>query len=241
MRQFLETNKVYFETVVAILLGIMAVIVSASQAWLAYKSYGLTKLSYLPQIAAEVTMGGERCGANNWKLTTTNLSGSGDAYDVRVHAIAFFSIRQLQLLKAGQRPNPNIHLKSALIPLRGYFSPLSYGTSATKGKLVVQCTEPLNAMDSSEYEFETSYAQKGKKSITSNVEIYMAVSYKNRFRNSQTKYFEVNAGGQAVPVSSETGEIIFHRYTGMIDKNQYLEYGSSTGKEIMRVWRMNAS
>lgn len=239
MKQFLETNKVYFETVVAILLGIMAIVVSASQAWLAYKSYELTKLPYLPQITANVTMGGERCGTESWKLTTTNLSGN--AYDVRVRAIAFLSIRQLQLLRVGQKPNQNIHLKSALIPLRGYFSPLSYGTSATEGELVIQCTEPLEVMDSSEREFEALYAPKGKKSITSNVVIYMVVSYKDRFRNSQTGYFQVNAGGQAVPISADSGQNIFNRYTRMVVKDQYLKYGSSTGNDIMRMWRINAS
>jgi hypothetical protein len=239
MKQFLITNKVYFETVVAILLGIMAVVVSASQAWLAYKSYELTKLPYLPQIAANVTMGGDRCGTESWKLTTTNQSGN--AYDVIVHPIAFLSIRDLQLLRIGQKPNPNIHLKSALIPLRGYFSPLSYGTSAAQGEIVIQCTEPLNEMDNSKLEFESLYAPKGKKSITSNVDIYMVVSYKDRFRNSHTRYFQVDAGGQAVPVSDSLGQNIFNRYRRMVAEDQYLEYGSSTGNDIMRVWRMNAS
>jgi len=174
MKQFLETNKVYFETVVVILLGIMAIVVSASQAWLAYKSYELTKLPYLPQIAANVTMGGERCGEDSWKLTTTNLSGS--AYDVRVDPIAFLSIRELQLLRFGQEPNPNIDLKTALIPLRGYFSPLSYGTSETQGDLVIHCTKNLNVMDGPKREFESSYASSEEKSITSNVEIYIVVS-----------------------------------------------------------------
>ncbi|MBD3896900.1 hypothetical protein IEI94_13660 [Halomonas sp. ML-15] len=238
MKQFLETNKVYFETVVAILLGIMAVVVAASQAWLAYKSYELTKLPYLPQIAANITMGGERCGEESWKLTTRNLSGS--AYDVRVEPIAFLSIRELQLLRVGQEPNSNIELKTALLPLRGYFSLLSYASSATQGELVIHCTKPLKEMDSSKREFEALYASNAEKSITSHVDVYMVVSYKDRFRNSHTKYFQVSAGGMAEPISEDSGRNLSGRYSRMVDEGQHLEYSSSTGDDILRAWRVNA-
>lgn len=239
MKHFLETNKIYFETLAAVLLGIMAVVVSISQAWLALKSYELSKLPYLPEITANVTMGGKRCGTGSWKLTTSNISGN--AYNVDVRAIAFLSIRQLQLLKPGKKINQSVHLKRALVPLRNYFVPLSYGTGATDGKLVVQCTQPLDAIDGSTQDFEHLYAPKGKKSITSNAVIYMAVSYKSRFMGEQTRYFQINSGGQAVPISVDSGKDVFNNYTTMVAKGQYLKYGSSTGRDIMQVWKQNAS
>lgn len=239
MKHFLETNKIYFETLAAVLLGIMAIVVSISQAWLAHKSYELSKLKYLPEIAANVTMGGKRCGAGSWKLTTSNISGN--AYNVDVRAIAFLSMRELQLLKPGQKLNRSVHLKRALVPLRGYFSPVSYGTGATNGKLVVQCTQPLDAMDGSTQDFEHLYAPKGERSITSSTVIYMAVSYKSRFMDEQTRYFRINSGGQAVPISVGSGNEVFNNYTIMAAKGQYLEYGASTGQDIMHVWKKNAS
>lgn len=239
MKQFLHDNKIYFETVVAILLGSMAIIVSFSQLWLAYKSYELSKLPYLPQIVANVSSGGEYCEAESWELTTTNLSGN--AYDVRVHPIAFLRINELQSVMTGETPSPNISLKTALIPIERYFTPVSNVTSTTQGELVIQCTQSIKGMNSSKREFESLYKLNKDKSITSHEEIYMFVSYLDRFGNSQRRYFQVNAAGVAVPIPGDLGQNIFNRHTRMVDDNQSLEYGSSTGSEIMRVWRINAS
>lgn len=238
MKAFLERNKIFFETFAATFLGIMGIFVSISQTTLASHSNEIAKIPYLPQIISRLKSEGSACGPKSWELITSNISGN--AYDVQVNPIAFLNIRELQLLNLGEKPKQNAHLKSATIPLEGYFLPIAYGTSDTKGKLVVQCTDNPSKMDMSEREFDSIYESKMHNSITHDTIIYIMVKYKDRFRNSHTKFFKVDGSGQTVPVSPSLGRNEFNIYHNMINENKYLIYGKSTGIDIMDKWLSNA-
>ena len=106
---------------------------------------------------------------------------------------------------------------------------------------MIQCTEPLNELDRAERAFNSLNDKRNNKPTTLDVNVYIAVKYKNRFGDGQVKYFEVNSVGQAVPLSIDSGQVLFNRYTKMVDDDHYLDYGSATGEDIMRVWRMKAS
>ena len=56
MKKFLENNKIYFETIAATCIGIMAIIVSVSQALVAYRTLNLDKLRYMPEITASIVI-----------------------------------------------------------------------------------------------------------------------------------------------------------------------------------------
>lgn len=239
MKKFLETNKIFFETITATLIGIMAIIVSISQAWVAYRTLNLDKLRYMPQISASITTGEEPCGPKTWELRVSNSSGI--AYHVTSHPIAFLYIHQVQLLHLGEKPNPSIHLKEAKLPLVGFFAPIEYGTSATKGLINTQCTNNLWAMDDAENKFEAKYETSGNLSVTLYVIIFLKVTYKNQFMSRHTEYFRFTLGGQAEPITARVGSDYFRTYRDMKQHQESLRYGQSTARDILSLWRKFAA
>uniref|UniRef100_E6PN87 Uncharacterized protein n=1 Tax=mine drainage metagenome TaxID=410659 RepID=E6PN87_9ZZZZ len=111
MRTFLKNNKIFFETIATTLLALMALIVSTAQWRVAADSRYLANIRYLPHINAELSLDNSREGWQTDKFVISN--SGGDVYDLASRPIAFLDIRELQLLRPGQKPDPNMRLKSA--------------------------------------------------------------------------------------------------------------------------------
>lgn len=234
MKKFLENNKIYFETIAATCIGIMAIIVSVSQALVAYRTLNLDKLRYMPEITASIVIDKSTCGRGTWALRV--LNSSGIAYHVTYHPIAFLYIHQVQLLQPGEKPSPSIHIKEAKIPIVGLFSPIEYDTRATKGLISTTCTNNMWAMYDVEKKLNR-YESRENLSTTSYVIMLLKINYTNQFMIRRTEYFRFTPGGQAVPIAALVGSKDFLTYREMETKQEILQYGKSTARDILSLWR----
>ena len=234
MKKFLENNKIFFETIAATLIGIMAIIVSVSQSWVAYRTLTLDKLRYMPEIGASIVIDKNICGPKSWALRVSNSTGI--AYHVSYHPIAFLYIHQLQVLQLGEKPNSSIHLKKTKLPLVGFFTDFEYDTSVTKGLIGTTCTNNLWAMDDVEHKFN-KYGTSKDLSTTSYVIMFLKVNYEDQFMRRRTEYFRFTSGGQAVPITTQAGSTLFRKYREMKKSHESLQYGKSSARDILNLWR----
>lgn len=186
MKGFLTSNKIYFETCVAVLLAIMAIIVSfnansiaKAQLSLANDAQRIATLPYLPNIKARFKFISSEDCVRKEKLEVNN---SGDSmYELRAVPIPFLKLRELQVVSINGPYTKNTHLNKSTIPLEGYFPNVTWVDGSDKDFVLYQDIENAGLLEDRLNVFSKKYSSE-EKHIIGGIEKYLLVSYKDRFK-----------------------------------------------------------
>ncbi|MDR3413318.1 MAG: hypothetical protein P4L87_20590 [Formivibrio sp.] len=236
MKNFLIENKIFFEIFTSILLGVMAIVVSVqanliakAQLALADESKNLTMLQHLPEIKAKFEYVDSE---KRWRKERLVISNVGDEmHEFSSYEIAFVSLKELQLLHKNQEPDPSMHLKKARIPLAEYFPNVSFGVNQDKGVICTMDVDNTNLLDKNLGEFENLYLTNNK-SMNSNIERFLRVGYKDKFRKKHVEYLKFGPAGESIPMNIEEGVEVFKEY----EAKNMLNFTKSTAKDINILW-----
>ncbi|AKF43777.1 hypothetical protein ACQJ22_25010 [Pseudomonas fragariae (ex Marin et al. 2024)] len=240
MKDFLTSNKIYFETGVSVLLAIMAILVSINansiakaQLSLANDAQRIATLPYLPNIKARFKLVSSNDGVRKEKLEITN---SGDSmYELRAFPIAFLALRELQVVSANGPYTKNAHLKKLSIPLESYFPNGTMVDDMDKDFVLYQDIENTGLLKDRLDAFSKKYDSE-EKHVIGGIDKYLVVSYKDRFNVLHTDYFQFDHAGEGVLMGSSDGEGVFKRYNEYSKKEIKLDYKISTPEEIGNLW-----
>jgi hypothetical protein len=244
MKEFLERNKVYFDTAIATLVGlasialaIMAILVSInansiahSQLRVAEASQQLNMRTHLPKVSATFYHVDTTEGVRQESLEIVN--NGQELYDLEFYPIAILGYGQNQIIHSENQFDPKLKLKKGEIPLVWYFPSMSYGYNENKGVLV---RIPLKNVNGLTKRLEEISDTLGSDVVSYNfyVRRYLRISYVDNFGITHEKYYRFTAGGTSVPLSMEEGSTLFSNYENNIENENLINYKKSTSQEII--------
>ncbi len=233
MKKWLKDNKIYFETIVAILLSIMAIIVSCQSNSISKNAITISKIEHLPKISAQFRLDNGGLGKREETLVINN---SGDVmYDFKAYPFQFLRINEIQLLSLKEKSKP-LYLKSIEIPIINYYTSISYISNVNKG--VFSETKIENSEKLSSILPKVISDNKSKiKSLGISIDRYLFVSYKDKFDDVHNDYFRFDYAGTSIPMSKHDGESLKETYDRSLKNNRKsIDYNNVTSSEINKIW-----
>jgi hypothetical protein len=254
VKSFLEENKIYFEIISTVLLGIMAVYVSyqsneiaksqltvaesqlqvdQAQLQVAHHAMQLQEQEQLPDVKAKIRTVIHRNGEVSDRVEILNTGK--DLYDLKNNIIAFFSIRELQVI-SGNKPLEQVpHLINAVIPIGNYPDNFTDVKDPNNGKMFTTKIKSTRELDKAFETFKSSQETKSR-SLVSFIEKYLYVSYKDKFGKNHSKYYHFGPGGDSIPMDNVSGDNIFKLHQLGIERKIYIDIDSIDKNKLERLW-----
>ncbi|EEZ86468.1 hypothetical protein VME_36260 [Vibrio harveyi 1DA3] len=246
MKEFLERNKIYFDTAVVTLVGlasvalaIMAILVSVnansiaqSQLQVAEASQQLNMLTHLPKVSATFYHVDTTEGVRQETLEIVN-SGQ-ELYDLEFYPIAILGYGQDQIIHSENQFDPKLKLNKGEIPLVSYFPSMSYGYNENTGVLVRIPLKNVNGLTERLEEISNTL-RSDMVSYNFYVRRYLRISYVDSFGITHEEYYRFAAGGTSVPISLDEGRTLFNNYKNNVKNKKLVNYKKSTSQEIINI------
>lgn len=241
LKQFLTNNKIYFETILVLLLGAMAISVSLSanhiataQLQLATEAQKVAILPYQPNISARFKYLPSLGSTTKGQLLITN---DGDtAAQLQIEPIAFLDLHELQIIPINGPATRSVHLQRALLGLNHYFPNITLINDESKHFELTQEIDNIDALALKIDELSKSQ-NSNTTSLTGYVEKYVKVFYLDRFKTEHVDYFRFDPSGEGVLMSRSEGEAMFSRYATLQQSHQTLDYWDASKEDIATLWR----
>jgi hypothetical protein len=231
-RAFLEKNKIFFETIAATLLGLMAIILSIAQIVVANRQNYLTGLQAdiaiqqtLPQfvIAARQIIDSESKRATEDKIYVDNKGGI--VQNLNCNAAVFLEIETVR---------SNKPIKKEIV-INGYYSGMGFTNTGTGTVLVMEGYRNNERM--SQLEKEVNSIGVDNNFIKMDLKRYLRLTYQGfRFdaRTSfQSRYYFVPLIYGGRELSDKEGNEIFSKYDTAIKNGNHIEFDDLNAKSIL--------
>ena len=182
MKKFLTNNKIYFETLAMVLLGVMSVIVTCNSNRIATQQTELSKSSIQPRFGMNIYPANYDTTRMYFKDTNLDLYCYEGSYEnLTTSTITFLNVNYEKL---GE-------WKSFEIPLNGYF--LNNFKGETKLGLVrmLRCYENLRELNDFEA-FVSSILRENKMGALFTTQCYLTLNYLDIENVEHTKYYDVS-------------------------------------------------
>ena len=231
VRDWLDKNKVFFETISAVLLAAMAIIVSYEANQIASYQTELIRLEHQPFLDFDIDLAFDPIESKytHDRLTISNVGSPLSEFDCQ-HAV-FFKVEYGEIEEK---------LRSAMIPLIGYYD-TTFQTNNPRGKLATLANSGItegNNWKTTQTTLEfMNFAR--KKNATGFAEIvrYIRVCYKDIFGETHDEvYFVDTLGTHKLPEIE--GKKIFEEYESKFSQKRFLEFSSASPELIYEKWLM---
>lgn len=210
IRDWLKTNKIWFETVTASLLSLMAVIVSVAQSCTASKQTELMRLQTqvaeaqaLPQfeVALRPKFDSATGKYDDYILVVGNRGGP--VYDFGADAAYFIQVTI---------PGVGLALMKADIPVNGYFT-ASFVSAAITGELVTMVGNHNNAR-AVEIQQELRKAADARKwgFANTNEQVFVRFRYRDMLNRRHEDHYEARPVGGGSRMPDEVGKARFAKW-----------------------------
>jgi len=232
MKMWLKDNKIYFETVVAFLLGLMAILVSASQVFLAVKQKELTEAQLIvakqtisPSIHATVTQvrDSETGRYSEEELRVYNIGGPALAAEAS-NAVWL----HVKLYPEDESKQP-IEREFAM---SGYFS----ATAVTEDPEGLMFTSMGHHNNQKLVDFNvrfTQFAERYGYYAEISLSRFVRVSYRDSLGQLHTDYFSVAPVRGAQELDSEAGKTKFALFRESIGTDKSVDLDSISEERLL--------
>jgi hypothetical protein len=211
---WLESNKVFFETIAAVLLTMMAIVVSIAQYKMMDKQNQISEANALPQIISTISYDKNEIGnyADEW-IVTENEGGIIKEADTSMSLFIKASFTNLN----------NLRNKVLYIPLSGYYSS-SFLTGRGKGTVAKSFGKDNNTkFHNFSLAFKPLMLRNNEMLFVDLVRI-QKVKYFDIFGKNHVEYLVVAPIGGANALSKSEGERIFSAYNDALKNGTYLNF-----------------
>lgn len=232
LKKKLEDNKIYFETLAASSISVMAIIVSFCSYLISEQSLTLSKLDHLPVISAEFR---HEIRENERPSHSLIISNSGAAmYEFKAYLFSFLDIQELQVVRLDEEVK-KVPLKGAMIPLENYLSLVSHSSNDNQGIISKYFVMDGSKLDRAINSFASKKAQNAR-SFGDKVKRYLFVSYNDKFGVHHNKYFKFSPAGTSIPLINQDGKLLLSKHNEDSDMGSKLDYRDPTTAELIRLW-----
>lgn len=234
LRACLRRNKIFFETITAASLSIMAILVSYQSTRIASLQAQLTTLEKLPILRFDVTLEFDPT-RNVYHRDTLVISNSGAAArDFESESYIFFEVKYRR--DAGQS-------QIALVPVNGYYS-ASFKTKNVTGKLETKTDFAIkegNNFKAAEIErqFTKLTRERGVHSITRIVR-YIRVTYKDIWGDRHDDVYWVDSITTS-KLEEADGKRIVQEYGMKFTRGQFLELDQASAGSLYEKFALMAA
>ncbi len=254
IKLFLEQNKIYFEIISTVLLGMMAIYISyqsneiaksqltvaesqlqvdQAQLQVAHHAIQLQEQEQLPDVKANFRTVKHEDGEEFYRVEILNTGK--DLYDLNNEIIAFLSMRELQVISDNKPLEQVPHLISAVIPIGNYPESLTEVKDPNNGEMFTTKIKNTRELEQAFETFRSSQETKSR-SLVSFIEKYLYVSYKDKFGKNHSKYYHFGPGGDAIPMDNVSGDNIFKLHQLGIERQKYIDIDNIDKRKLERLW-----
>lgn len=254
VKQFLKRNKIYFEIISSLLLGIMAIFVSyqsneiaksqltiaesqlqvdRAQLQVANHAIQLQEQEQLPDVKAKIRTVIHENGDISDSVEILN-SGK-DLYDLHSSIVAFLSMRELLIINEKKPLKQVPHLINAVIPIGNYPESFTIVEDPNNGKMSTIKIKNTRKLDQTFEKFKTSHETKSR-SVVRFIEKYMYISYKDKFGRKHSKYYQFGPGGDSIPMDNTSGKNMFKMHQLGIENQRYIDMENIDKNKLDRLW-----
>lgn len=222
MKSWLEKNKIFFETITAVFLTAMAVMVSFAQYKMMDKQNQIAEANALPQIVSTISYTKDKNNnyADEW-LTIENEGG----------VIKEANTSQAVFIKVSYTSLKPYKLKILYIPLSGYYNS---AFSSGRGKGTV--TSAFGKDSNSKFcDFARSFnplLSEGDELLLVDLIRMVQVKYYDIFGKEHIDYQVVDPIGVANALSKSQGERIFSAYYKALKDGIYLDFNKMKANDF---------
>ena len=167
-------------------------------------------------------------------LTVSNEGA--ELFSLEVEVFPFWHPRELELIRQGEKREPNVQLKSALVPISNFFSLVSHASSEPRGQLRLFKGKPHVEWDLAVKEFEKSHST-ARRSMAGDIKLFTHISYVDKFGQSHSRYFETQYWGMR-PIPEIEGAAIASKYYQLVKSADAMDFDVPTQKELDRNWKL---
>lgn len=233
MKRFLTDNKIYFETFTAVALSVMAILVSCKSNEIAQSDMELNKLAHLPLISSAFKTSRDNTGRISHTL---NIDKSGGPmYNFVALPISYIRLYEMKILDPTKSDAHNIN-RSVRVPLLGYFPYISFSSGSEEGTIMQYHVDGPEKFHDVFNAFSDKNSQESNR-LSSDIEIYLAVSFTDKFKEQHTQYFSFDYAGRSIPMSESAGRDFFYKYSiESKSKEQVIDYSSPSVTRFESVW-----
>ncbi|WP_429046775.1 hypothetical protein [Aeromonas veronii] len=251
---FLKKNRIYFEIISSLLLGVMAILVSyqsnviaesqlkidesqlqvdQAQLQVANHAIQLQEQEQLPDVKAKIRTVIDENGDVSDSVEILNTGK--DLYDLNSSIVAFLSVRELQVINGNTPPKQVPRLINAFIPIYNYPENFIIVEDPNNGKMSTIQIKSTRKLDQTFEEFKTTHETKSR-SVVSFIEKYIYISYKDKFGLKHSKYYQFGPGGDSIPMDNTSGEDIFKMHQLGIKHQKYIDMENIDKNTLDRLW-----
>ncbi len=231
LRDWLQRNKIFFETIAATLLALMAIIISFAQISISSKQYVLIEIQTdiarkqaIPQFVIAARQIRDPDGIVRSNAIYVNNRG-GIVRDFHCNLAIFFDV-ELTSLKGG--------VKKLAIPINGYYSSSAYNAEGTGQILVIRGY--LNDEKLSQLR-KDCYRLAGEKEAFCNIQVeqYLRLYYRDIFGEDHEDYYYVPFIYGGSPIEAKEGKEIFDKYEAARKNLSMVEFDKLTADKLFEL------
>lgn len=222
LRIWLEKYKVFFETITALLLAAMAIMVSIAQFRMMEKQNEISIANGIPQILATISFEKDRQGnySDEWQVVENE---GGVIKQARTFEAMFIKVAY-----SSSRP---ARIQTLNIPLSGYYN-TEFLTGRGKGTIAKSWGKGSNKkFNDFSNEFKPLMANNNEILLVSLVRM-LKILYLDIFGQQRTEYLVVDPLGGSSTVSKPEGDRIFTAYDTALDSAKYLDFSKLNAAEF---------
>lgn len=159
-----------------------------------------------------------------------------ELFSLEVEIFPFWHPRELEIIRQGEKKKDNVQLKSALVPIRNFFSPVTHASSDLRGQLRIFLGKSHVQWDRAVREFEKSTTTE-RRSIATDTKLFSRITYMDKFGKSHIRYFETQYWGMRPIIESEGVEIA-NKYYQNVKSGNSIDFDDPTKKIFEINWRV---
>lgn len=232
-RNWLNRNKIFFETLATVSLTVMAVLVSCKSNSIAENANAISRIDHQPKIYAHFKTVISDNGKRDEMLTITN---SGDVmYDFKSYEFQYLRLSEMQIVSKENSTYPQ-RLKNKKIPLINYYSPLTFISQEMKGEFSNTKVNDDSNFEKSLEDFSIDHKSRTK-SIGATIERYLEITYKDQFNEKKTYFLRFDYAGNSSPMNEQEGEDLKRIFERSLKTGKgYVDYSTLIKSELDKLW-----
>lgn len=174
---------------------------------------------------------------NGPRIDDLIVSNEGaEVFSLNIEVFPYWHPRELEIIHPGERRDAKVQLKSALVPIENFFSPISHANSEPRGQLIKLLGRTHEKWDEEIREFEKSNTT-AQHSITSDIKLFVRARYTDKFGKSHQRYFEVQYWGTR-PLGETEGQTMASEYYEHVNSGNKLNFEAPIQKNLELIWKM---
>ncbi len=232
VRDFLQSNKIFFDTVAASLLAIMAIIISLAQIFIFLKQNELigtqaeiARQQAIPQFVITARQLIDPDGIARSEAIYVN-NRAGIARDFYCNEAIFLDV-ELTPMRRGQ-------VQKIEIPINGYYSSSGYTAEGTGQLLVISGYKSGDKLSKLK---KSCYQLAGDREVFCSIELrkYLQLYYRDIFGKEHEEYYYVPFLYGGSPIEAEEGKKIFEKYKAARKNLNMVEFDELTADKLLEL------